>query len=108
MGTLLCGGRRSQPSFYRRCVTPAVRVRRDDSGMAESREPGAPEHPLFARIYERLLAGSEEAGLADMRRSLLSRASGRTLEIGAGTGLDLPHYTDAVTDLVLAEPDPHM
>jgi ubiquinone/menaquinone biosynthesis C-methylase UbiE len=68
----------------------------------------APEHPFFARIYERLLAGSEEAGLADMRRSLLARASGRTLEIGAGTGLDLPHYTDAVTELVLAEPDPHM
>ena len=41
-----------------------------------------------------------------MRRSLLARASGRTLEIGAGTGLGLAHYTDAVTELVLAEPDP--
>ncbi len=79
-------------------------------GMAEDRvpQPTFPAHPLFARFYERLLAGSEKAGLAEMRRSLLSRASGRTLEIGAGTGLDLPHYTDAVTELVAAEPDPHM
>jgi ubiquinone/menaquinone biosynthesis C-methylase UbiE len=65
-------------------------------------------HPVFARYYERLMAGSERAGLAAMRGSLLTRASGRTLEIGAGTGLNLRHYTDAVTELVLAEPDPHM
>lgn len=70
--------------------------------------PEAPEHPIFARFYERLLAGSEKAGLASMRGSLLAKASGRTLEIGAGTGLNLPHYTDAVTELVMAEPDPHM
>ena len=68
----------------------------------------APEHPIFARVYDRLLAGAERGGLAEMRRSLLSRASGRTLEIGAGTGLGLAHYTDTVTELVLAEPDPHM
>ena len=73
------------------------------SGMAE-----APEHPIFARFYERMIAGSERAGLAEMRGSLLARASGRTLEIGAGTGLDLAHYGDAVSELVLTEPDPHM
>jgi ubiquinone/menaquinone biosynthesis C-methylase UbiE len=30
------------------------------------------------------------------------------LEIGAGTGANLPHYPRAVERLVLAEPDPHM
>ena len=84
-------------------VTPGVRACGDDLDMAE-----APEHPIFARFYDRMIAGSERAGLAEMRRSLLARASGRTLEIGAGTGLDLPHYTEAVSELVLAEPDPHM
>jgi ubiquinone/menaquinone biosynthesis C-methylase UbiE len=62
----------------------------------------------MARYYERMLAGSEKAGLAEMRASLLREAAGRTLEIGAGTGLNLPRYTSAVTELVLAEPDPHM
>ena len=43
-----------------------------------------------------------------MRAELLRSASGRTLEIGAGTGLNLSHYPDTVTQLVLTEPDPHM
>jgi SAM-dependent methyltransferase len=74
----------------------------------DSYHPGVPGHPIFARFYDRMLAGTEKAGLAEMRRGLVSEASGRTLEIGAGTGHNLPYYTDAVTDLVLAEPDPHM
>ena len=67
-----------------------------------------PDHPLFARFYDRLTARTELAGLADMRHRLLSAASGRVLELGAGTGHNLEHYTDAVTELVLAEPDPNM
>ena len=39
-----------------------------------------------------------------MRAELLSAARGRTLEVGAGTGLNLPHYPAAVTDLALVEP----
>ena len=67
-----------------------------------------PEHPFFARIYDRATASMERAGLSEMRRSLLSSARGRVLEIGAGTGSNLEHYTDAVSELTLAEPDPHM
>ena len=66
------------------------------------------EHRFFAAIYDRLMAGSEEAGLAEMRAETVGAASGRTLELGAGTGHNLAHYTDAVTELVLTEPDPHM
>jgi ubiquinone/menaquinone biosynthesis C-methylase UbiE len=43
-----------------------------------------------------------------MRRSLLESASGRTLELGAGTGHNLEHYGDSVTELVMLEPDPNM
>jgi len=67
-----------------------------------------PGHPIFARFYDRMLAGTERAGLAEMRHELLGDGSGRVLELGAGTGLNLEHYTDAVTELVLCEPDPHM
>lgn len=65
-------------------------------------------HPITAALYDRVLAGSERAGLARMRAELLAAARGRTLEVGAGTGLNLEHYPPAVTELVLSEPDPHM
>ena len=65
-------------------------------------------HPIFAAIYDRLLASTEDGGLRQMRAELLSGAAGRTLELGAGTGHNLPHYTSSVTELVLTEPDPHM
>jgi ubiquinone/menaquinone biosynthesis C-methylase UbiE len=55
-----------------------------------------------------MLAGTERAGLADLRSEVLSRASGRTLEIGGGTGLNLARYPSAVESLTVTEPDPHM
>ncbi len=63
---------------------------------------------LFARFYDTVSKGSEDAGLRDQRRKLLASAEGVTLEVGAGTGLNLEHYPEAVTRLVLAEPDEHM
>lgn len=69
---------------------------------------GVRGHRFFAAIYDRVLSGTEDAGLREMRAELIGTASGRTLELGAGTGLNLAHYTDAVTELVLTEPDPHM
>jgi ubiquinone/menaquinone biosynthesis C-methylase UbiE len=65
-------------------------------------------NPVFAAMYDRLMAGTERAGLADRRAELVAAARGATLELGAGTGLNLRHYPAAVTDLVLAEPDRHM
>jgi SAM-dependent methyltransferase len=82
---------------------PSVQSRR-----ANHDDPRMKEHPIFARFYDRLVEGTERAGLAEMRGELLASASGRTLELGAGTGRNLVHYTDAVTELVLVEPDPHM
>ena len=67
-----------------------------------------PGHRLFAAVYDRFLASAEKAGLARMRAELLRGARGRTLEIGAGTGLNIGHYIGSVTELVLTEPDPHM
>jgi SAM-dependent methyltransferase len=63
---------------------------------------------LFAALYDRALKASEENGLGELRRALLADARGRVIEIGAGTGVNLDLYGDAVDDLTLTEPDPHM
>ncbi|MEA2349032.1 MAG: hypothetical protein QOG62_2819 [Thermoleophilaceae bacterium] len=63
---------------------------------------------LFARLYDPLFAKIEREGLTDMRRQCLAQASGEVLELGAGTGLNLEHYPDAVTRLVLTEPEEAM
>jgi len=59
---------------------------------------------VFARGYDLFFKKMEENGLRDMRRELLAEARGRTLEIGAGTGLNHDLYPGAVTELVLSEP----
>lgn len=63
---------------------------------------------LFAALYDTVSKGSEAAGMREERKQLLAAAGGETLEIGAGTGLNLEHYPDAVSRLVLVEPDRHM
>jgi ubiquinone/menaquinone biosynthesis C-methylase UbiE len=63
---------------------------------------------IFALGYDLFLEQMERKGLRDMRRELLSGARGRTLEIGAGTGLNIDHWPGQVDELVLTEPDPHM
>jgi ubiquinone/menaquinone biosynthesis C-methylase UbiE len=63
---------------------------------------------LFAAAYDRGLQASEEAGLRRMRETLLAEASGEVIEIGAGTGLNLELYPEAVEGLTLVEPSSHM
>lgn len=62
----------------------------------------------FAAIYDRGLKATEDAGLREMRREALATASGRTLDLGAGTGGNVDLFPPAVSELVLVEPDPHM
>jgi ubiquinone/menaquinone biosynthesis C-methylase UbiE len=63
---------------------------------------------FFAATYDRVMARAEERGLRAQRAELLAQARGATLELGAGTGLNLAHYPPAVTELVLSEPDEFM
>ena len=62
----------------------------------------------YARLYDLLFKAIEENGLRDARRDLVAPLSGRVLEVGAGTGLNLAHYPEAVTELVLTEPEDAM
>ncbi len=72
------------------------------------RDPLGLNERVFAWYYPKVVGRAERAGQADTRRELLSAASGRTLEIGAGSGFNLPHYPASVTELVVSEPSPHM
>ncbi|MGZ6999461.1 MAG: class I SAM-dependent methyltransferase [Acidimicrobiia bacterium] len=59
----------------------------------------------FAAVYDPFVWAAEHAGVRALRRELLGKARGRTVEVGSGTGLNLPYYPDDLDDLVLAEPD---
>ena len=59
---------------------------------------------LTAAFYDAFLWHGERRGMRARRASVLAGAHGRTLEIGAGTGLNLRHYPDTVGELVLTEP----
>jgi ubiquinone/menaquinone biosynthesis C-methylase UbiE len=63
---------------------------------------------FFALTYDRQIARAEAAGLRAMRERLLAGAHGDVLEIGGGTGLNLPFYGPAVTSLTITEPYPPM
>lgn len=63
---------------------------------------------MYAAFYDHMIAGTDKAGLADQRKTLLAGARGRVLEIGAGTGANLRYYGDEVETLTVTEPDEGM
>jgi ubiquinone/menaquinone biosynthesis C-methylase UbiE len=63
---------------------------------------------LVAALYDRFTQASEVACLQQWRAELLGDLAGHVLEVGAGTGLNLPHYPRTLARLVLSDPDPHM
>ena len=62
----------------------------------------------MAKLYDRVMRDTESAGLSGWRADLLGGVDGRVLELGVGTGVNLPFYTDAVEALILSEPDSNM
>ena len=59
---------------------------------------------FFAMTYDRQIARAEEAGLRAARQRLLAGATGQVIEIGGGTGANLPCYGPAVESLTVTEP----
>jgi ubiquinone/menaquinone biosynthesis C-methylase UbiE len=60
---------------------------------------------FFALTYDRQMAGTEKAGLRAFREALLAGAKGQVIEIGGGTGANLPCYGPAVESLTITEPE---
>ena len=82
--------------------------------LAKSGDPlgdgGSPESlfgKVYARCYDRFMDRIDRAGAAEHRRRLVEKAAGEVLEIGAGTGKNLPFYR-AAEQVVALEPDPAM
>lgn len=80
--------------------------------MPDSRGDATPhrmtvDHPWFSRWYVRTEQAVERA-VGDARRAQNAAALGRTLIVGAGTGLDVPALGPGATDVVLLEPDATM
>ena len=63
---------------------------------------------VMAWLYDPFVWLGEIAGMRRRRGVLLAEAHGRVVEIGAGTGLNIAHYPDAVCELSLTEPEPAM
>ena len=63
---------------------------------------------VFAAGYDGLMAGPEKAVLRGRREALVSRLTGDVLEIGGGTGANLPFYGPGVEQLVITEPEEPM
>lgn len=62
----------------------------------------------FAAIYDPFMAGAEAGRLGGLREEVLAHLDGHVVEIGAGTGANLPHYPASVDRLSLCEPEPAM
>jgi ubiquinone/menaquinone biosynthesis C-methylase UbiE len=60
---------------------------------------------LFPKAYDCLMA---LAKFDDQRRRSLQQVRGKVLEVGIGTGLNLPHYPEELTRLTAVEPNPGM
>jgi ubiquinone/menaquinone biosynthesis C-methylase UbiE len=65
-------------------------------------------HPHFARFIEWKAARDEARGQAELRDELLDGMSGRVLEVGAGSGVNFPHYPASVSELVAVEPESYL
>ena len=60
---------------------------------------------VFPRLTDIVMS---ESCMTDCRRSLLKDVSGDVLEIGFGTGLNLPHYSSEVRSLTTVDPNAGM
>jgi ubiquinone/menaquinone biosynthesis C-methylase UbiE len=63
---------------------------------------------VFAAGYDRFMAGPEKAVLRGHREALVVRVRGSVLEVGGGTGANLPFYGVGVEELVITEPEEPM
>lgn len=78
--------------------------------MTDTRQGAAGDakgHRWFAAMYDVVLRPGEKRLFSKVRPRLLGDLAGNVLEVGAGTGLNFPHYPPGVR-VIATEPDPFM
>jgi ubiquinone/menaquinone biosynthesis C-methylase UbiE len=65
------------------------------------------EHPVVAAFYDAYMWPQEVMGFRRQRERMAGEATGRVLELAAGTGLTFPFYARA-QEVVAIDPDPSM
>jgi SAM-dependent methyltransferase len=68
---------------------------------------GAVSHPIFARLFDRLVRKADPQQ-ADHRRELLAGLSGRVIEVGAGNGINFANYPSEVSEVLAVEPERYL
>lgn len=63
------------------------------------------EQRIFPRVMDYALSGHP---IRETRKSVLEHAHGRVVEIGFGTGLNLPHYPEHISNIATIEINPGM
>jgi ubiquinone/menaquinone biosynthesis C-methylase UbiE len=66
------------------------------------------ENPLFARFFHRFCGRDRGRGEQELRREMLAGATGRVVEVGAGNGINFPHYPVTVAEVIAVEPEPYL
>lgn len=76
--------------------------------MSPSRTP-AVRHPLFARLYSRVvLPAIARQGGDDLRRLTLAGLAGTVVEVGVGDGVNFAFYPPEVERIIAVEPEPYL
>jgi ubiquinone/menaquinone biosynthesis C-methylase UbiE len=79
-----------------------AKVKRRTNSPCRDFAVGFYAHVLFPRLCDYFL---NRPSVAAQRRQLLADAHGDVLEIGFGTGLNLPHYPERVRELTVVDPN---
>jgi len=66
------------------------------------------QNPLFARFFHRFCGRDRGKGEHSLRVELLAGVTGRVVEVGAGNGINFPHYPDSVAEVIAVEPEPYL
>jgi SAM-dependent methyltransferase len=69
--------------------------------------PDEVRNPVFARCFP-VLARMMEREAGRYREEMLADLTGRVVEIGAGNGMNFPHYPPGVEEVIAVEPEPYL